>query len=223
MKENWRCRLLAPTLDTFTLTSLSVTLFAALSGSLHCVVMCGPIRMISGNSFFARSLYQLGRLLGYAILGIFAGYLGQSIPLWILLIFLALGIVFSLVPYLPIPFWRKFRSSIIQLSSSHPFLLGFSAALLPCGMLHAWVGVAAVTGNPFLGSLVLLMLWLGTLPALELSSSVLMQPLQKLRRKFPRILTGGLILLAAIPIVWRYSFIDQQKPVVKTECPMHKQ
>lgn len=215
--------MLAPTLDSLTLSSLAIAFLAAVSGSLHCVVMCGPIRMLSGNSFLQRALYQGGRMIGYLVLGALAGFMGFILPFWILLPLIILGMLMAFFPQ--IKFMSATRQKILRWCSTYPFVLGISSALLPCGLLHAWVGVAALSSRPFIGALVLFLLWLGSLPALELSSSVLLLPFNKLRAKFPRIVTGALILLALLPIGWRYSstWHNSMEPNINgTSCPMHK-
>src|SRR5690606_23689893 len=61
----------------------SLAFFTGLFGSLHCVVMCGPLVMalpFQGKpwySFLQKLVYQLGRILTYAILGFIAGSIGS--------------------------------------------------------------------------------------------------------------------------------------------------
>src|SRR4051794_8187963 len=78
------------------------TVFAAftygLSGSMHCVVMCGPLAMLSHGGLHGagqRSLaYQASRFLGYLALGAVFGAIGRALDL-------ALGVTVStLLPYL---------------------------------------------------------------------------------------------------------------------------
>ncbi len=54
-------------------------------GSFHCVGMCGPIAMAlpyqadrPGTTLFISSLYNGGRVAGYAMIGLFFGLIGQS-------------------------------------------------------------------------------------------------------------------------------------------------
>ena len=59
-----------------------------LLGSLHCAAMCGPLLLAlpvavggAGRFIAGRVIYQLGRVLTYALLGILAGVLGKSVIL----------------------------------------------------------------------------------------------------------------------------------------------
>ena len=58
--------------------------FTGILGSLHCVVMCGPLVMalpFAGRGFWyaliQKILYQSGRILTYSILGYTAGSIGR--------------------------------------------------------------------------------------------------------------------------------------------------
>ncbi len=68
-------------------------IIAALSigflGSFHCIGMCGPIALAlpvpnssNINFFFGRIIYNLGRIISYAVMGFIFGWLGQKISLW---------------------------------------------------------------------------------------------------------------------------------------------
>ncbi|MGB3364863.1 MAG: sulfite exporter TauE/SafE family protein, partial [Thermodesulfobacteriota bacterium] len=51
---------------------------ASILGSTHCVTMCGPIAITVNNSSGYMSLYHVGRLISYLILGALAGLLGEA-------------------------------------------------------------------------------------------------------------------------------------------------
>lgn len=173
---------------------------AALSGSLHCVAMCGPIRMLVGESLRSRILYQSGRLTGYLVLGAAAGLLGFSLPLWATVLFAA-GILcfsyFELFPALP--------GKVLARASRHPLLMGLASAALPCGLLHSWVAVASVTRSPLYGGGLLFLLWLGSLPALEIAPAFLRSLLLKARGRYPRAVPFLLLLLVFVPILLRFQ------------------
>ena len=187
------------------LTLLSLPL-AALAGSLHCAAMCGPIRLLCLQTARARFAYQAGRGLAYATLGTLAGALSWSIPWWALLLSVAVFTGFSLLGgHLPVA-WQRIRATILARSAAHPFPLGLASGLLPCGLLHAWVLVAAASGSPLGGALTLASLWLGTLPALEVGTWVVARPVAKARGRFPRAVPLAILLLAIAPMLWRSHF-----------------
>lgn len=217
---------MAPEFNSITLYSTGIAFLAAISGSLHCVAMCGPIRILSGNNNFSRISYQIGRGIGYLSLGAISGFAGAAIPEWLLLPILLLGIslTFANVKFTH-PVWKKFRQQLLKVSTTHPILLGLSSALLPCGLLHAWLGVAALTQRPIAGSLLMFVLWLGTLPALEFCAGILRPILNRFSKNSPKLAMAMLLLLAMIPMAWRYNFIKTAKSAPENPnaatCPMH--
>ncbi len=182
-------------------SSLLVAFTAAALGSLHCVAMCGPIRLLSGTTIAARIAYQSGRGAAYLFLGGAAGGLGWTLPSWALVVLLITAIALSIMPgNLP---WARFRAALLAAASASPFFLGLASGLLPCGMLHWWVAAAAATADPRHGALLLGTLWLGTLPSLELSRWALTKPLRKFKGRFPKAVTIAFVFLALIPILLR--------------------
>lgn len=192
-----------PTPELLTLPALLAAFAAALAGSLHCAGMCGPLRLLCSDANGARWKYQAGRGLAYGVLGAVAGSIGFVLPLWALLLLLTLGFLGSVLPSASLPGWSRVRRTVLQVGSQSPFLLGLTSGLLPCGLLHGWVGAAAASGHPLHGALLLGMLWAGSLPALEAGPTLLKMPLQKLQRSFPKSLKIGLVLIALFPLAMR--------------------
>ncbi len=191
-------------------------LAAALAGSLHCAGMCGPLRLLCAEVPGARWKYQLGRGMAYASLGALAGGIGFSLPLWVLLPLVVLGLAASFLNLPSLPGWTTFRRHVQRLGSGSPFLLGLSSGLLPCGLLHGWLAAAAASGHPLRGALLLGMLWAGSLPALELGPLVLRRPLAALNRKFPVALKVLLVGIALLPLAMRLKVQDAPR------CHVHE-
>lgn len=189
----------APTPNALLLTSWILAFGAAFAGSLHCAFMCGPLRLIVEKG----KAYQSGRLLGYLALGFAFGALGMRFPWWIwmpLYIALVGAALFSFSP------WKRLQAKILPIARLHPFLLGLSTAIFPCGLLHAWVGVAALAQDPWQGSALLGVLWLGSLPSLEFSP-LLLRKVQPYQRKFPKAFTLIFLVLVAAPVLMRSGFL----------------
>jgi len=142
-------------------------------------------------------------MLAYLALGGLAGFVGSAVPWWAWIPFLTLAAVFTLANTSIFPAWKTLRGRWIAAASTQPGLLGLASGLLPCGLLHAWILVAAATVNPLHGAALLFMLWLGTIPALELGSFAFQRPIQNLRRRFPRTFPLFFIVLALVPILLR--------------------
>ncbi len=170
---------------------------AGLVTSLHCAGMCGPLACYlapgpgSSASFSTvTSLYQLGRLLSYSIIGAVAGGLGmvalgwldiyqQSLSRflpWILVLFF-LVVALRLDKYLPKPdflnpWLRRLQSKAQALPRpAAGFMVGILTPLLPCGPLYAVFGLALMTQSPVRGAEFLLLFGLGTLPLLWIVQS----------------------------------------------------
>lgn len=189
---------MAPTLS---IAALLAAFLAAFAGSVHCIAMCGPLRLLLNGEKKQPIFYQLGRLLAYLFLGFILSFTGAHLPGKIVL---PLVVVVLLAHYtFSFPWISKGRAQLLLLASFHPFLLGAASGLLPCGLLHFWLGLATASRDPILGTALLFMLWLGTLPALEVSCSLLRNPILKAQKQYPRLVTGIFILIALLPVIAR--------------------
>jgi sulfite exporter TauE/SafE len=161
-------------------------------GSLHCVAMCGPLMIAlpapAGGAmrlFTGRTLYQLGRVMTYGLLGVLAGLFGRSLFLiglqrW-LSILLGVAVlagfllskrvalsapVVKLVTRLKQAMSRQFQQRNVR---SH-LLLGMLNGLLPCGLVYGALAGSVVTGTVGRSIGYMLFFGLGTLlPMLSLS------------------------------------------------------
>ena len=165
-----------------------------LTGFSHCVGMCGPL--VGAFTMRRRSamhevstplvLYQLGRVMTYALLGATAGSVGalaiESIRDWqgvlsITLGFFVVMLGLSLLGLLPLQRWlarvvpARLVSRWVQnrMRSHHPaapLALGIANGLLPCGPVYTMALLAALSGGPLQGASLMFIFGLGTLPAM---------------------------------------------------------
>ena len=166
---------------------LTAAFILGLTGSLHCVGMCGPLMLAAGNggrweSAFA---YQSGRILVYILLGALLGTLGLGMRLWnaqstVAFLSGVLLIGFALLRLDPgnllqkLPAYARFqvglRSQVAGFMSEGGakarFALGCCNGLLPCGLVYLAVIGAASTGSPLTGAGFMMAFGLGTLPLL---------------------------------------------------------
>ncbi len=158
-------------------------------GSFHCVGMCGPIALaVSGsgsNSFFYNKiLYNLGRSITYAVLGLIIGSIGFSLSLagvqqgfsiamGVLILIMALSYrkadQFLTIPALSgIVIWVK-RQLNRFLKAGGPFAFfgtGLANGLLPCGMVYMALVAALAFQSPLLGATYMFFFGIGTIPLL---------------------------------------------------------
>lgn len=159
-------------------------------GSLHCVGMCGPLAMalpISQkkgiNKIFGAILYNLGRAITYATMGLVLGFLGvgakiyglqqwTSIVLGIIMILsVALSSVFSMKAWVQKLSFKNAgfiqRGISKRLKDAKPttlFIIGILNGLLPCGLVYIAISGALVSPSLTNSVLFMFLFGLGTLP-----------------------------------------------------------
>lgn len=165
-------------------------LILGLLGSLHCVGMCGPIAFMlpvdRSNSFKKVSqitIYHIGRLLAYSIIGLVFGLVGKSLYIFgiqqqLSIIIGVLMIIVVLLPHkiiakynLSKPLYKlisKVKTSLgkaLKKKTADTFLtIGFLNGFLPCGLVYMAVFGAVATGSLWEGSLYMVLFGLGTIP-----------------------------------------------------------
>ena len=158
-------------------------------GSFHCVGMCGPIALAVGGRgrkklLFNKVMYNLGRSLTYAVLGLMIGSVGFSLSLagiqrglsigmGLLVVLLSLSYKkadqFLSVPALStVVSWIKFKLSHYLISGSKAafFSTGLVNGLLPCGMVYMALVVAMGMQSPLQGAVYMFSFGIGTIPML---------------------------------------------------------
>lgn len=212
-------------LNSFSRLTPWAVVIASIVGSGHCVGMCGGLVVASCESRSDHLKYHLGRLVGYFGLGILAGWLGQELlkkiqaPLFwistffITSIFIWMGIRIlrasfstqtstarlSFHLWMPSARFMRFMQSASRQSAA---TLGLLTAFLPCGWLHLYVVAAVLSQSRMTGALILFAFWLGTVPALLVSSGIVRSGLlQSLSRNTSRRAVGlrlaGFLFIAA--------------------------
>ena len=202
-----------------------VSLLAGIGGSLHCVGMCGGLVTATCQKPNDVARYQLGRLLGYLILGFFAGVLGkiftiqESNPKMTLIPGLVLGSLFlfwGIQNYrgkkaeIPMPKWfNKFYTKLWFLfvykneNASKAFFTGIISLFLPCGLLYGVVLGVATFEHSFHALLTMFFFWLGTVPSMVLAPSIIQKFLKPIKLKLPKTYAISLILIGLLTISFR--------------------
>ena len=194
-----------------------------LLGSLHCIGMCGPLASIGCRAGLARFhaagplLFVIGKLGGYAVLGLAAGAVGAAFirsgtigtatayaSLFggiLMLLILALSHL-RFAARLSVPLTTGVARFSMKTGGWAPLLLGVGAALLPCGLLYAMVARSAAAGEPVLGMSLMVAFGAGTSPALVGVGTLLRSIPQRWSRWGS--LAGEIVLaLTALVLIWR--------------------
>lgn len=169
--------------------------FMGLLGSLHCAAMCGPLVLalpVNGRSqwraFGNKLVYQVGRLLTYALLGVVIASIGNAITVqgWQQGISIGTGALLLLAGVFM--FAGRYSTSLISLQQrllaplvkrmgywlyrpGGNLVAGMVNGLLPCGMVYMALAGALSANSVWNGGFFMLFFGLGTLPMM-LSVSV---------------------------------------------------
>ena len=162
-----------------------------LVGGPHCVAMCGVACAGIGQTAGSKKnqalvTFQLGRVVGYSLLGALAAASVQGLgwltvhsaalrPVWSLfhVAAIVLGLMLLVRAQQPIwldtagrGLWARARSAganaQARLGPAAPLVLGALWALLPCGLLYSALLVAALAGSSLDGALVMALFAAGT-------------------------------------------------------------
>lgn len=165
-------------------------LILGLLGSLHCVGMCGPIafmlpvdRSNSIKKVSQISVYHLGRLLAYSLIGLVFGLVGKSLYIFGMQqqLSIAIGILMIVVVIIPYQTLSKYNLSkplhrliskvksnlgkALQKKSADTFLtIGFLNGFLPCGLVYMAVFGSVATANLLEGATYMILFGIGTIP-----------------------------------------------------------
>lgn len=205
-------------------------LILGLLGSFHCVGMCGPIAFmlpVDRSNTYKKvtqiSLYHMGRLLSYSIIGLIFGLIGKGLNLFgfqqqLSIIIGVSMIVIVLIPYKTFnkynaskPIYKivsKVKSALgsaLKKKTSDTFLtIGFLNGFLPCGLVYMAVFGAIAGGNAVEGSLYMVFFGLGTIPlmttAIYFSNFLKGTMRQKIQKAIPVfvVLIGALFILRGL-------------------------
>lgn len=161
-----------------------------LFGSFHCIGMCGPIALalpVQQNNttslVLGRVLYNVGRAITYAAIGLVFGLIGQSLSLAGLQqsVSIFAGVLILLMVFLPSKYAqriyllkpayqftnflkKKFGVLFRQKSVGTTFYIGLLNGFLPCGLVYIAVAGAIASGNFLDGAVYMFVFGMGTLP-----------------------------------------------------------
>ncbi len=196
-------------------------------GSLHCIGMCGPIALALPRGAVSRKgllltrlLYNIGRVITYAFLGIIAGVIGKSIAMagFQQVLSIAMGIAIIIAVLVPSRFLRKLvpgnltEKILRRMKStwsrfhgrrgfSGLFVIGILNGFLPCGLVYVAMAAAATTGGVASASIYMAVFGLGTIPVMFAVSVAGRLFDVRLRQFFNRLIPVGALVLAVLLIL----------------------
>jgi sulfite exporter TauE/SafE len=149
-----------------------------LLGSFHCIGMCGPIAFVlpldrtsKAKTAFQTTLYHLGRLLSYSLIGILFGLIGKGLYLagFQQRLSILMGLIMILAVIIPVKVFNRFNLTkplykiiakvkqqlglyLKKKSDKSIFLIGFFNGFLPCGLVYMALVGSIAASNAFSGS-----------------------------------------------------------------------
>jgi uncharacterized protein len=202
-----------------------VSFVAGLGGSLHCVGMCGGLVTATCEKSHDVVRYQMGRLIGYLTLGVFAGFLGSMLHFKTLPEFasvipaLFIGGLFiywgvqnfrGIKAELPTP--KFFRSIYTKLwlrlvqknkNFTKAFFTGLISIMLPCGLLYGIVLGTVALQSTGLALLSMFFFWLGTVPSMVVAPGLIQKFLRPLKSRLPKTYAISLVMIGVMTITFR--------------------
>jgi sulfite exporter TauE/SafE len=220
-----------------------------LLGSAHCVGMCGGFALAlgaAGRSHAAnlrRQLtYGLGRVFTYSVFGVAAGYAGMRMTMewqqWmniqaILSVAAGLLLVAQGLEAAGVLRWRKaapssspclgpslFGALLGATRLRSVFLAGMINGLLPCGLVYAFVALAASSGDLWRGAATMALFGLGTLPVMVLVGVGGLVLRVALRRRVLTVAAWCVALTGVLSIIRGLGFVQIPGLLDAPGCPL---
>lgn len=216
----------------FDITVVFTAFMAGILGSAHCFGMCGGIAtglgtvsahgVLKGPQALSALIFNLGRLLSYAVLGLIsAWFLLQTgdflnLPKWTMILRMLTALMILLIGLQFLFGWQllsgleRAGAKVWKLvlpyavrASSLPgglgrLLLGLCWGLLPCGLVYSILLTAAAAGTPLYGALVMFAFGVGTLPSMLGMSLAAPTLAAFLSDRWTRRLIGAALVLLAV-------------------------
>lgn len=209
-------------------------------GGVHCLGMCGPIagaltfqiapalQLKPSALWRLQIMYNLGRVSGYALLGLLAGSLGwlllestdwQTGQRWLMLVAGVWMLILSawLMGWSALPsrlesliarYWQaisaRWKPALLPVRHLHQaWLFGLLWGAMPCGLVYSTLLLAVTAGSAWQGGLVMLAFGIGTLPLLVLLGMSAFWLVKLQRQQWLRYLSAGMTALFGTWLCWQ--------------------
>lgn len=219
-----------------------------LLGSAHCLGMCGAFVLALGArqrgiaNLLRQILYGLGRVFTYTFGGLLAGYgawrltdvMGSVVNLQAILaiaagiLLMGQGLVSAGVVRLrsrlagegPCLGPSLFNSLLTATRLHNVFLGGVVNGFLPCGLVYAYLALAASRGNVWQGGLTMAAFGLGTLPALTLLGWGGQFLQLAARRHVVHVAAWCVVATGILSLGRGVVFLSESLPFAEARCPL---
>jgi hypothetical protein len=226
-----------------------MVLAGGLLGSSHCIGMCGGFALALasnrhglGRNLLRQVVYSLGRVFTYTVFGAAAGYAGWRLAneLHLLvnvqaILCVAAGLLLVVQGLAAAGVLRRlpgfsgngpclgstFFASLLGATRLHSvFLGGVVNGLLPCGLVYAYVALAASSGDLMRGGVTMTLFGLGTLPVMALVGCGGQVLSAAARQHVFRIAAWCVVLTGIVSVVRGLGFLPLFGGPAEPGCPM---
>ena len=225
---------------------LPALVVAGMTGSAHCLGMCGPFALVVGGAapswranLARQACYSAGRIFTYAVLGAGLAFCGRrlagALPGWtnvpavlalaagaLLLVqgLKAAGVIRprGVAGAAACPGAAGFRALLGARSLGEVFLAGLFTGLLPCGLLYGMLALAASTRDVAQGLAAMTAFGLGTVPAMAAAGLGGSLLGLAVRRRLHAVAAWCLVLTGLVTIT-RGAGLALQPTEPATACP----
>lgn len=234
--------------------ALPLIFLSGLLGSVHCLGMCGGLAAAVGSraatprgNLARQAAFTLGRIGVYAGGGAMAGFGGARLATnyrWLIDVQAALAIVAGLlllheglralgfvvrrplsVGGLPCATAGRLRTLLAAPGAATALAGGVLTGFLPCGLVYAYLAVAASTGSIPRGAAVMIAMGLGTAPLMVAAGLGFHHLSLRWRRAALRMAGGavvvvGLMSLARGGVAFAQRSLAPASPAAAPACPL---
>lgn len=206
---------------------IGAALVLGLITGIHCIGMCGPIAIslpLKETSKFSKIssaiLYNLGRAITYATMGMIFGFFGHSFAMagfqkWLGIVMGSIMILYVIFPAIfknslsiekfGYKYTAPLRSRLAKLfgkrSYTSLFVIGLLNGLLPCGPVYGALFAAIATGSVIYGTIFMFVFGIGTIPIMLTLSLLGNKISNSLRTKLAKLIPVFIVILGLLFIL----------------------
>lgn len=229
-----------------------LVMLGGLLGSAHCVGMCGGFAAIVGlrtgsllGNLRAQFLYSAGRLMTYGTLGAIAGFAGRritdnlpqimNVPAALCLVagafliregLLASGVLRQAAtrnPNAGCLLTPLFSTILRTPGARNTFLAGMATGVLPCGLVYAFLSLAASTSDLMHGMVTMLAFGAGTIPLMVVTGCGASLLSLSARQRLWKAAAWSVVLTGLLTVCRGWSFLRYPSDSSPVKCPFCSQ
>ena len=225
-----------------------LTMLGGFLGSSHCIGMCGGFAAVIGlrtgsmlGNLRAQLIYSAGRIMSYVTLGAIAGFagerIGRSLPSYInvpAVLCLIAGVFLVREGLLATGLFRQqitgqsttgcllaplFSTILKTPGARNTFAAGVVTGLLPCGLVYAFVSLAASSGDLLQGMSTMLAFGLGTVPLMVVTGCSAALLSWAARQRLWQLAAWSVIATGLLTMGRGIGFLNLTAEPKKATCP----